>query len=174
MAVRQIPWADIGHLPQLVRHSLRRHRAAGARPADFALGMGWRPGSARNALGPFMFSLTQFSPSRITDVPAIWFAATSLATQLVRLDAAVGVTTYVRPARARQLGSLSVWTDPSGLEAFMTLPDHIEIMNKYRSRGLPVRSATWWADDLDPDAAVLHGLQLLDSHDTQRVTVDRT
>ncbi|WP_067902300.1 hypothetical protein [Nocardia vaccinii] len=173
MAVRQIPWTDIGHLPQLTRHSLERHRSVGARAPDFTLTLGWRPGSAASVPGPYMFSLTQFSPSRITDIPAIWFAATSLATQLVRLEHAVGVTTYIRPARARQTGSLSVWADPAGLGAFMQLPDHTEIMNKYRSRGLPVRSATWWSGDLDPDVAVLYGLRLLDTHDTQRVTLDR-
>ncbi|MBY8859308.1 hypothetical protein K7711_22755 [Nocardia sp. CA2R105] len=166
-------WADLGRLPQLVRQSRERRRAGGAPAADFTLTMRWQPGSAASAPGPYMFSLTQFSPSRATDVPAIWLAATSLATQLVRLDDAVGVTTYIRPARARQIGSLSVWADPAGLEAFMRLPDHIEIMNKYRSRGLPVRSATWWSGDLDPDAEVLHGLRLLDTHDTQRVTLDR-
>ncbi len=120
-----------------------------------------------------MFSLTEFTPTKVTDVLPIWLAGTGLARQLIRIDEAVGITTYIRPARHGQVGSLSVWTDPKGLDAFMTLPDHIEIMNKYRSRGLPVRSATWWSDRVDPDAAVLEGLRLLDTNDTQRVNTPR-
>ena len=174
MAVRQIPWADLGHLPQLLWHSWTRNRGNGGRPADLAITMRWKPGPAAHAAGPYMFSLTQFTPAKGTDVPAIWLAGTSLGDQLVRLDGAVGVTTYIRPGRDRQVGSLSVWSDPSGLEVFMALPDHIEIMNKYRPRGLPVRSATWWFGDLDVDAAVVRGIRLLDTHDDRRVTLHRT
>jgi hypothetical protein len=173
MTVRQIPWSDIRHMPQLVRHSRRRHRARGARAADFTLTMGWQTGPAAHAAGPYMFSLTQFTPAKATDVLAIWLAGTSLADQLVRIDGAVGVTTYIRPARHRQLGSLSVWTGEGGLEAFMCLPDHVEIMNKYRPRGLPIRAATWWSDELHPDSAIGRGLHLLDTTDTQRVALDR-
>ncbi|MCU1640489.1 MAG: hypothetical protein JWN03_764 [Nocardia sp.] len=174
MAVRKIPWTDIRHLPQLVRHSWRRNRAGGGEPADFTLTLGWQRGPAAQAAGPYLFSLTQFTPAKTADVLAIWFAGTSLADQLIRIDGAVGVTSYIRPARHRQLGSLSVWTGDSGLEAFMSLPDHVEIMNEYRPRGLPIRSATWWSDNLDVDSAVIRGLHLLDTNDTQRVALPRT
>ncbi|WP_216899248.1 hypothetical protein [Nocardia alni] len=173
MTVRQIPWTDMRRLPRLLRHNWRRHRDRGARLTDFTITTTWSDGSAARSTGPYMFSLTEFTPTRVTDVLPIWLAGTRLARQLVRIDESVGITTYIRPAHHGQVGSLSVWTDPKGLDAFMTLPDHIEIMNKYRSRGLPVRSATWWSDHLDADAAVLEGLRLLDTHDTQRVSTPR-
>ncbi|QIS20483.1 hypothetical protein [Nocardia terpenica] len=141
MAVRQFPWTDICHLPQLLRRSWRRHRASGAGLADFTLESDWKPGPAAHAPGPYLFNFTRFTPIKATDV--------------------------------RQLGSLSVWTDATGLDTFISLPDHVEIMNKYRTRSLPLRSATWWSDHLDLDSALPHGLQLLDAHDTQRVSVPR-
>lgn len=173
MAVRQFPWTDIRSASRLVRHSWRRHRAAGARLADFTLTSGWLAGRSSQAVGPFMFSVTQFTPKHSADLPDIWLASAKLAAQLVRLDGSVGVLTYLRPARGRQVGSLSVWIDDSALSAFIALPDHIEIMNKYRPRGLPVRSATWWSDSLDTDAAITEGLRLLDSDDTRRIALPR-
>ncbi|MEU6562951.1 hypothetical protein [Nocardia nova] len=174
MTVRQIPRADLRHLPRLLRRSWRRHRADGAELSDLTVTTTWADGPSALAPGPYLFSLTQFTPTRVTDVLPIWLAGTSLADQLVRIDEAVGVMTYIRPARHGQVGSLSVWTGPEGLETFMSLPDHIEIMNKYRPRGLPVRSATWWSDHLDADAAVREGLRLLDTHDTRRVEMPET
>ncbi|MBF6059345.1 hypothetical protein IU500_03545 [Nocardia terpenica] len=176
MTVRQIPWTDLRQLPQLLRHSWRRHRASGADLADLTFVTSWRTGPAAHAAGPYMFSFTQYTPARARDIPGILLAGASLADQLLRIDTAVGFTAYLRPARNRQLGSLSVWTDPTGLDTFIPLPDHIETMNKYRPRALdlPIRSATWWSDHLDIDAALTHGLHLLDTHSTQRVSLPRT
>ncbi|MEG8179907.1 hypothetical protein [Nocardia terpenica] len=132
MTVRQIPWTDIRQLPQLLRHSWRRHRASGADLADLTFVTSWRTGPAARAPGPYLFSFTQYTPARARDIPGILLAGTSLADQLLQIDTAVGVTSYIRPARNRQLGSLSVWTDPTGPDTFVPLPDHIETMNKYR------------------------------------------
>ncbi|MBB5912317.1 hypothetical protein BJY24_001184 [Nocardia transvalensis] len=152
MPVRQTPWAAL---------------------RDLTVTTPWMDGTAASSAGPYMFSLTQFTPTRLTDLPQIWRASRALSDQLVRIDEAIGVTTYIRPAHHAQVGSLSIWTDPRGLNTFMTLPDHITIMNKYRTRGLPVRSATWWSHSLDPEAAVREGLHLLDTHDTQRVSTPK-
>lgn len=178
MTVRQAPWTDLRRLPRLprlLRHGWRRHRSGSAALSDFTVTSTWMNGPAIDFAGPYMFSLTQFTPTRVADVLPIWLAGTKLSGQLVRIDAAVGVLTYLRPARHGQVGSLSAWTDETGLAEFMSLPDHIEIMNEYRSRGLPVRSATWWSDrlDADADAAVVEGLRLLDTHDARRVSLPK-
>ncbi|MEV0075595.1 hypothetical protein AB0H58_04205 [Nocardia neocaledoniensis] len=119
-----------------------------------------------------MISVTQYTPTRLTDLPDIWWAAESLGDQLVQIDGAVGVMTYLRPGR-RHLGSMSIWTDDRGLKEFIKLPDHVEIMRKYRPRGLPLRSVTWWSGELQIDAAITEGLRILDNDGRQRVVQEQ-
>lgn len=115
-----------------------------------------------------MISMTQYTTTQVTDVPAIWRASERLGDQLAMIDGAVGVLTYFRPAH-RQVGSLSIWADDRGLAKFMGLPYHVEIMRKYRPRGLPIRSAKWWTEEFRIGVALMEGLQLLDDHDERRV-----
>ncbi|MFB8281162.1 hypothetical protein [Nocardia colli] len=172
MATRHFQWTDIRHMPQLLwSNSARRHDPA-AGSADLTLTSRWTKGPAAHSAGPHIFSLTQFTPNKARDVPAIWLAGSRLADQLARIDGAAGVVTYIRPARC-QLGALSVWIDDRGLAEFMSLPKHIDIMTKYRTRGRPIRSAKWCSDHLDVHFAVTHGLYLLDTHDTQRVIIPK-
>ncbi|RMI34948.1 hypothetical protein EBN03_00880 [Nocardia stercoris] len=132
----------------------------------------WKAGPAAGAVGPFMFSVTQFTPAHLGDVGDIWRAAERLGDQLIEIDCAVGVLTYVQPGR-RRVGSLSVWADDAGLGRFVRLPDHVEIMNRYRSRGLPARSAKWWAAELRVRAALDEGLRMLDGEPDRRRVVRR-
>ncbi len=118
-----------------------------------------------------MISFTQYTPKRISDVPDIWRAGDRLGDELAEIGGAVGVMTYLQPVR-RHIGSLSVWTEEHGLLAtFMGLPYHVEIMRKYRPRGLPLRSAKWWSDDFQVGPAMAEGQRLLDEHRERRVTV---
>lgn len=119
-----------------------------------------------------MISMTQYTTRHARDIPAIWRASEELGDQLARIEGAVGVLTYFRPVR-RQVGSLSIWVDGKGLAEFMGLPDHVRIMRKYRPRGLPIRSAKWWADDLDVGAAMMASLRLLDTDPERRVVRPR-
>ncbi|MEV0063261.1 hypothetical protein [Nocardia sp. NPDC050718] len=168
MTTRRIPWTDIVHAPALLLRSGRRHLTTGAPAADFTLGSAWKSGPRDSAHGPYLISVTQYTPRRLTDIPDIWLAAESLGDQLAKIDGAVGVMTYLRPAR-RQVGSLSIWTDDTGLRRFVSLPDHVEIMRKYRPRGLPLRTATWWTAELRIDAAIGEGLRLLDTDRRRRI-----
>ncbi|MDF0531069.1 hypothetical protein P0W64_01590 [Tsukamurella sp. 8F] len=157
-------------LPGALRRSLR-HR--GTRPSDdLVLVSQWRAGPASDHAGPFLTSLTRFTPKHTRDLPGIWLAGIRLADQLIRLDGAVGVATYIRPGRRSiEVGSLSVWTDEAALGAFVSLPYHVVIMDRYRPRGLPVHSATWWSDaPTDVTKEVEDGLRLLDSSNERRVT----
>ncbi|MFD4444548.1 hypothetical protein ACFWPK_32695 [Nocardia sp. NPDC058519] len=168
MTTRQFPWTDVRDAPWLLLQSWRRHLTSGSPAVDFTFGLGWKQGPHAHAEGPFMISVTQYTPTRLTDLPDIWLAAESLGDQLIQIDGAVGVMTYLRPGR-RHLGSMSIWADDRGLKDFIKLPDHVEIMRKYRPRGLPLRSATWWSDELEVSAAVTEGLRILDNDQQQRV-----
>lgn len=173
MSTSQIAWNEIRQMPLALRRSWRHHRKMGSPLADVVLVSHWRPGICANHRGAVMVSFTKFTPLHSGDLGDIWLAGIRLADQLTALNGSVGLSTWVRPGRRRELGSLSVWTDSGSLESFITLPDHIAIMNRYRERALPVRSATWWTQthELDPHDAVSQGLLLLDTHDDQRVVL---
>ena len=173
MEATQIPWTDVRSAPRLLWQSWRRHRASGSPLADFAFDTHWKSGPAAHADGPFMISVTQFTPKWMTDIPDIWIAADSLGDQLARIDGAIGVTTYIQPVR-RHIGSISIWADDSGLAKFMNLPDHVDIMRRYRPRGLPVRSATWWSEEFEIGATLAEGLQMLNNHPEKRVVQPTT
>lgn len=173
MSTARLIWNEVRPIPVALRHSWRHHRQTGAALADLALVSQWRPGTCADHGEPLLVSFTKFTPLHTRDLADIWLSGIRLADQLIHLPGSVGVSTWIRPARRCELGSLSVWTDSSSLEAFITLPDHIAIMNKYRPRGLPVRSATWWT--AQPHAniheAISQGLELLDTHEGQRITL---
>lgn len=62
----------------------------------------------------------------------------------------------------RRVGSLSVWTEEAGLLKFVGLADHLKIMDKYRPRGEPLRSAKWWLRSFRLGVAIAEGQSLLD------------
>lgn len=164
----RVPWRDLGNFPRLLGESWRDHRRSGAPLRDLRLYTTWKPGPASRSRGPFMMSFTQYTPKRISDFPAIWQAADVLGEQLVELGGAVGVMTYLQPGR-RSAGSLSVWTEESSLAAFIRLPYHVEIMRKYRPRGLPLRSAKWRSEDWRIGPALAEGQRLIDDAGDARV-----
>jgi hypothetical protein len=165
-----MPINDVVGFPLLLWRSCREHAAAGSPSRDFRLLAGWKPGPAAGAAGPLMISLTQFTPHRLADLFDIWRRADCLGDELVELDGACGVLTYFQPGR-RCVGSLSAWTEEGGLAAFVGLPDHREVMRRYRPRGLPLRSAKWWADELRIGPALAAGQRLLDASRDRRVTL---
>jgi hypothetical protein len=124
--------------------------------ADLRLRTRWKLGTAAGAPGPFYLSYTEFSLDRLADAPGIWRIYRRLSEELVAIEGAVGVLGYLQPAGRRRVGSLSAWTGEAGLAAFVALPYHREIMRRYRSRGA-LRSASWWADDLDRSDAFTRG-----------------
>ena len=141
----------------------------GRRIRDLRLRTRWKAGPAAGSAGPVMLSLTQYTPHRLGDLLDVWRAADRLGDELVGIEGAHGVATYFQPIR-RRLGSLSVWTGDSGLAAFVGLPYHREIMRRYRPRGLPLRSAKWWAEDFSGlGAAMAEGQRLLDASPDRRV-----
>jgi hypothetical protein len=145
----------------------KQHRRSGMPLFDLVISSRWKPGPAAGAKGPFMISVTQYTPGHLSDVLDIWRASEALGDELVEIDGAVGVMTYAQPGR-RHVGSISIWTDDKGLGKFIRLPYHVEIMNKYRPRGLPIRSAKWWADDFRISQALTESLRMLDDQPDRR------
>lgn len=170
MGARVLPMRDVMRFPILLSESLRDHVASGSAARDFCLRATWKKGPAFDAIGPFMVSFTQFTPHRITDFLDIWRIGDLLGDQLVGIDSAYGVVNYFQPAR-RRVGSLSVWTEESGLADFVGLPHHREIMRRYRPRGLPLRSARWWTEKLDFRQAIAHGQHLLNTSQERRIAM---
>ena len=153
-----------------VRATWAHHRDSGRSLSALVINSRWKRGPASNSGGPFMVSLTQYTPRHLTDVADIWRASEKLGDQLAEIDGAVGVMTYVQPGR-RHVGSLSIWADDNGLTQFIKLPYHLEIMDKYRPRGLPIRSAKWWTSEFRVHAALNHSLQMLDTENERRRVV---
>jgi hypothetical protein len=162
------PIADVVGFPRLLWLSAREHRLAGSRAKDFRVLATWKAGPAADSSGPFLISLTQYRPHRLSDLFGIWRAADRLGDELVKLDGAHGVVTYLQPGWGRA-GSLSIWTDEAGLTAFVDLPEHRETMRRYRSRGAPLRSAKWWSEPVGLGVAMAEGQHLLDASEDRRV-----
>ena len=133
------------------------------RSLDIHLRSGWRRGPAAAARGPLLISYTEFTPHTLRDVPHIYLAAERLRRACRELDGAVGVAIYWQPFHRRG-GSLSAWEDEAALRRFVSLPYHLEIMRRYRSRG-SLRTTTWKAlgDGFRPSAALRQGQVTLDA-----------
>jgi hypothetical protein len=121
---------------------------------------GWKRGPAAASAGPFLASYTEFTPTTLRDVPAIYRAAERLRREIAELEGAVGVTTYWQLFRGRG-GSLSLWVDESALRGFVALPFHREIMRAYRARG-SLRATEWKVGEFALGAAFREGQRRLD------------
>jgi heme-degrading monooxygenase HmoA len=119
----------------------------------------WKRCPAAESPGPLLVSYTEFTPHAMRDLPAIYFAAERLRRECTELEGAVGVTTYWQPFR-RRVGSLSVWESEEALRRFVSLPFHVEIMRRYRSRG-SLRAVSWQADAFALRAAFRKGQKAL-------------
>jgi hypothetical protein len=80
----------------------------------------------------------------ITKVP--WFAGltASVLRQLERTDGVVGYSLRAQPL-AKTFWTLSAWTDPSALAAFVRTMPHQGVMAKLRPHMGPTRFTTWQA-----------------------------
>lgn len=130
---------------------------------DFRVRTSWKRGPAADSNGPLLISYTEFTPDTLRDVPAIYFAAERLRRACAELEGAVGVAVYWQLFRGRG-GSVSAWEDKAALRRFVSLPYHVEIMRRYRTRGI-VRAIDWPADVFDLGDAFRSGQRALDQRD---------
>ncbi|GAA5168525.1 hypothetical protein GCM10023321_62740 [Pseudonocardia eucalypti] len=93
-----------------------------------------------------LVSVTRFDGAR-RDLPGIYRTGLSLAARWPELPGAVGVWLWSLPL-AGSSGSVSVWGSARALRGFIGLPEHVRVMDRYRTRGT-VRAITWtveWGD----------------------------
>lgn len=127
---------------------------------DFKLRTIWKRGVAAESGGPFLVSYTEFTPQTMGDLPAIYLAAERLRRECAKLEGAVGLTIYWQLFKRRG-GSVSVWQSEEALRRFVSLPFHLEIMRRYRSRG-SLRAISWHAETFSLGAAFGEGQRALD------------
>lgn len=127
---------------------------------DFRLPTGSKRGPAAESSGPFLISYTEFTPHAMRDARAIVAAGERLLSACGELEGAVSVTTFVQIFRRRG-GSVSIWESEAALQQFISLPYHLEIMRRYRSRGR-LRAIKWEAESFALKAACREGQKALD------------
>lgn len=96
-----------------------------------------------------LVSVTRFDAAR-RDLPGIYRTGLALAARWPELPGAVGVWLWSQPL-AGSSGSVSVWRSAESLRGFIRLPEHVRVMDRYRSRG-SIRATTWTAEWGDRDA----------------------
>jgi hypothetical protein len=104
----------------------------------------WMPGPELGTDGAVLVSVTDFRPDRVRDLPGVARAGLRLRMGWYAMRGAVGLCLWSLPL-ARRSGSVSVWTNEDDLRDFVGLPVHVEVMRRYRDRGI-LRSATWGAE----------------------------
>lgn len=104
-----------------------------------------RAGPIPRSNAAVIVSLTEFKADRLRDLPGIVREGIGLTRGWWALPGAVGVSLYLDLTR-RTGGSISVWRSEADLRRFVSLPRHLAIVRRYRSR-VTVRSATWETQD---------------------------
>jgi hypothetical protein len=112
----------------------------------------WMPGPHAPVGAPVVVSVTEFLAHRRRELPAVAASGLRMRMGWYAMPGAVGLWLWSLPATARG-GSISVWATEADLERFVALPHHIDIMQRYGTRGT-VRSTMWRADTFDRDVVI--------------------
>jgi hypothetical protein len=112
----------------------------------------WMPGPADPLDGPIVVSVTEFVADHRRHLPRVALKGLRMRMGWYAMPGAVGLWLWSLPARAVG-GSISVWTSEDDLQRFVGLPHHVDIMQRYGTRGT-VRSTTWHADIFEPSLVV--------------------
>jgi len=112
----------------------------------------WMPGPVDPNVSPIVVSVTEFLAHRRRELPAVAMKGLRLRTGWYAMPGAVGLWLWSLPVSSRG-GSISVWSSQADLERFISLPRHVEIMQRYGTRGV-VRSTMWQDDAFDPDSII--------------------
>lgn len=112
----------------------------------------WLAGPHHPGDGPVVVSVTEYSAAQRRTLPGMAVNGLRMRMGWYAMPGAVGLWLWALPATKRG-GSISVWAGEADLERFVSLPHHVDIMRRYRSRG-SVRSTTWHADTFEPQAVV--------------------
>jgi hypothetical protein len=114
----------------------------------------WIPGPVEPRDAPVLVSVTEFAAHHRRDLPGVAFRGLHMRMGWYAMPGAIGLWLWSLPASARG-GSISVWAGEDDLQRFVSLPHHVHIMQRYRTRGT-VRSTTWHADSFEPPQVLEH------------------
>jgi hypothetical protein len=112
----------------------------------------WMPGPVNPLDRPVVVSVTEFAADRRRDLPGVVLTGLLMRMGWYAMPGAIGLWLWFLPARARG-GSISVWASEDDLQRFVGLPHHVEIMQRYGTRGT-VRSTTWQTDKFEPGRVI--------------------
>lgn len=112
----------------------------------------WIAGPYEETAGPVLVSLTEFRANAWRHLPGMGRIALGLRAGWYGLSGAVGLYLWSDLPR-RCVGSLSIWTDEADLRRWIALPRHVQVMRRYRPRGM-ARSTQWTCETFDR-AAIL-------------------
>ena len=116
----------------------------------------WMPGPVDPGGAAVVVSVTEYLAHRRRELPGVAWNGLHLRMGWYAMPGAVGMWLWSLPASSRG-GSISVWASEADLERFVALPRHVEIMQRYGSRGT-VRSTTWNAETFEPRSVVERAL----------------
>lgn len=108
----------------------------------------WMPGPVKPLDRSVVVSVTEFDSDHRRDLPGVVVKGLRMRMGWYAMPGAVGLWLWSLPARAVG-GSISVWASEDDLERFIGLPHHVNIMQRYGSRGT-VRSTKWQAHRFEP------------------------
>lgn len=145
--------------------TLRAHAQSGFAARELRLYRPWYPASA---LLPdrVLLSVNEFRPHRFVDVVPVATISARLEKQVLRTDGALGIVTSYQPW-GRITYSLSLWVDDAALEEFTGSPEHVAVMNTYRSRGY-LRHIHWWGTHRSIGASMAEARRRLDAGQGRR------
>lgn len=147
--------------------TLRAHAQSGFGASDFRLYRPWCHTATTAWPERILLSVNEFRPHRLSDLVPVATISVRLEKQVLRTDGALGIVTSYQPW-GRITYSLSLWADADALEEFTGSPEHVVVMNTYRSRGY-LRHIHWWGRHRSIGESMAEAHRRLDAGEGRRV-----
>lgn len=146
--------------------TLRAHAQSGFTARELRLYRPWYAASGSALPDRVLLSINEFRPHRFCDVVPVAVISARLEQQVLRTDGALGIVTAYQPW-GRITYSLSLWSGEAALEEFTGSPEHVAVMNTYRSRGY-LRHIHWWGRHDSIGASMAAARRRLDAGEGRR------
>ncbi|MBF6171008.1 hypothetical protein [Nocardia blacklockiae] len=146
--------------------TLRAHTQSGFAARDFRLCRAWLA-TAAPLPDRVLLSVNEFRPHRRTALFPVALVSAELEQQVVRTNGALGIVTGYQPHGGITF-SLSLWAGEQPLEEFTGSPEHVAVMDAYRTRGY-LRHIHWWGTHRSIGASLAEARRRLDAGQGRRV-----
>ncbi|MDT5236654.1 MAG: hypothetical protein QOF47_2641 [Mycobacterium sp.] len=100
----------------------------------------WKPGPATDA--PAFVAATRTDFARYRDIAPAALAALRLRRAVPRSIGQIGLGLAMAPPWRKTTWSISAWSSPDELRAFLGSPEHVAVVERFRNR-VRGRSETW-------------------------------